>query len=68
MAYTQTQLDALEASLASGALTVEYDGRRVTYRSVAELKESIAEVRAALDVAAGKMRLRQIRVYASKGV
>ena len=68
MIYTQTQLDALEAALASGALTVEYDGRRVTYRSVAELKEAIAEVRTALDAAAGKTRLRQIRVHSSTGV
>ena len=68
MSFTQTQLDALEAALASGALTVEYDGRRVTYRSVAELKEAIAEVRAALDSAAGKTRVRQIRVHSSKGV
>ena len=68
MAFTHAQLDALETALASGALTVEYDGRRVTYRSVAELKEAIAEVRTALDAAAGKTRLRQIRVHSSKGV
>ena len=68
MTYSQSQLDVLEAALASGALTVEYDGRRVTYRSVAELKEAIAEVRTALDAASGKTRVRQIRVYSSKGV
>jgi len=40
MAYSRAQLNAVEAALASGALTVEYDGRRVTYRSVRELKEA----------------------------
>lgn len=37
MAYTTTQLQALEDAIATGELTVEYDGKRVTYRSVAEL-------------------------------
>ena len=32
-----TQLAQLEAARASGVLTVEYDGRPVTYRSDAEL-------------------------------
>jgi len=68
MAYTQIQLDALEAALASGALTVEYDGRRVTYRTVRELKEAIAEVKSALDIAEGKSRVRRIKVYSTKGV
>lgn len=38
---TQAQIDALEAALASGELTVEYNGNRTTYRSVAELKQAI---------------------------
>ncbi|MGY8826831.1 MAG: phage head-tail joining protein [Candidatus Latescibacterota bacterium] len=36
--YTQTQLDALDTALAEGVLTIEYDGRRVTYRSLAEMQ------------------------------
>lgn len=35
--FTVTQLEAIEAALASGELTVEYDGKRVTYRSATEL-------------------------------
>ena len=31
--FTQAQLDALTAAIAQGALTVEYEGRRVTYQS-----------------------------------
>lgn len=42
MAVTQAQIDALEKSIVSGHLTVEYDGRRVTYRSLEELKQAYA--------------------------
>lgn len=42
MALTQTDVDNLESALASGELTVEYDGRRVTFRSVAELVQALA--------------------------
>lgn len=37
MAFTQTQLDAIDAAIASGELTIEYDGERTTYRSIDEL-------------------------------
>lgn len=37
MAFTQTQLDALDAAIASGELIVKYDGREVTYRSFDQL-------------------------------
>lgn len=42
MAITQTQIDALEEALASGELEVEYDGKRVKFRSIDELKKSLA--------------------------
>jgi hypothetical protein len=48
VAYSQTQLEALEAALASGMLRVSFEGRSVEYRSVEELKKAIAEVKAAL--------------------
>jgi hypothetical protein len=38
MAITQTQIDNLEKAIVSGHLTVEYDGQRVTYRSMDDLK------------------------------
>lgn len=37
MAFTTTQLNAIDAALASGQLEVEYDGKRVKYRTVDEL-------------------------------
>jgi hypothetical protein len=38
MAFTTTQLAAVEAAIASGELTVEYDGKRVTYRDMDDLR------------------------------
>lgn len=37
MAYTQTQLDALEAAIAQGALKVKYENKEVEYRSLEEM-------------------------------
>ena len=37
---------ALESALASGELTVESDGERVTYRSVRDLKEALSYFKA----------------------
>jgi len=48
MAYAQSQLDALEAALASGTLTVEFDGKRVTYRSLDEIQRAIEIVKKGL--------------------
>jgi len=48
MAYTQWQLDALEAALASGTLTLEFDGKRVTYRSLDEIQRAIEIVKKSL--------------------
>lgn len=45
MALTQAHLDALETAIASGELTVEYDGKRVTYRSISDLKAAADYVR-----------------------
>jgi hypothetical protein len=66
MAYTEAQRDALREALASGVLTVQYADKRVTYRTVRELKEALAEVEAALAREAGT-HVRQIRVTTSKG-
>ncbi|MDF2140850.1 hypothetical protein [Paenirhodobacter sp. CAU 1674] len=35
------KIAALEEALASGELTVEYDGKRITYRSTQELMTSL---------------------------
>jgi thiamine monophosphate synthase len=66
VAYTEQQRDVLRDALASGVLTVQYADKRITYRSVRELREALAVVEAALAGAAGA-RVRQIRVTTSKG-
>jgi hypothetical protein len=37
MAWTQQDLDALSEAIASGATTVAYEGKTVTYRSLDDL-------------------------------
>lgn len=37
MAFNQAQLDAIDEAIATGELEVEYEGRRVKYRSINEL-------------------------------
>jgi hypothetical protein len=37
-----TAIEAIETAMASATLTVEYDGRRVTYRNFAEMRDAIA--------------------------
>lgn len=51
MAYTVAQLTALEEAIGSGELTVEFDGKRVTYRSLKELLEARDKVKAELEAA-----------------
>jgi roadblock/LC7 domain-containing protein len=55
MAFTLTQLQALESAIAAGELTVEYDGKRVTYRGMHELMQARDLVRGEL-AAAGQLQ------------
>lgn len=40
MSFTNADLTAVDTAIATGELTVEVNGRRVTYRSVAELERA----------------------------
>jgi hypothetical protein len=45
--WTQDDLDNLKAAVASGVLTVSYDGpprRSITYQSLAEMRKLLAEM------------------------
>lgn len=64
MAYTATQLQALQDALASGELTAEFDGKRVTYRSIDDLRQAIAVVEGEL-AAAGVVTARTRVSYAA---
>lgn len=48
MAYTVTQLQALEAAIASGHRRVTYDGKTVEYQSMADLIRASELVKAEL--------------------
>jgi hypothetical protein len=48
MAFTQPQLDALEGAIATGSLSCEFDGKRVTYRSLDEMMRIRETIRGAL--------------------
>lgn len=37
MALTQSDLDALDRAIASGTLSVEFDGRKMTYQSTSQM-------------------------------
>lgn len=51
MAYTQADLDALNAAIAGQELEVEYQGRRVRFRSVAELRAAYQHVKSEMSLA-----------------
>lgn len=48
MAYTQQQIDALREALAEGVLEVESAGRRIKYRSLAEMQQQLQIMEAAV--------------------
>ncbi|MCC6680461.1 MAG: hypothetical protein IT445_06110 [Phycisphaeraceae bacterium] len=48
MAYTQSQLDALEAALAKGERRVSFGDKTIEYRTVEELGAAIREVKRSL--------------------
>lgn len=54
MAFTLTQLAAMEAAIASGEASVAYDGKRVEYRSIDDLLKAMEVVRSAL-IASGQL-------------
>ena len=66
MTYTEDQVRALREALTSGVLTVSYDGKSVTYRSVGEIKQALAEIENARARDAGR-QVRQIRIVGNKG-
>lgn len=65
--WTQGDIDKLRAAIASGALSVRYDGppaRQVTYHSLSEMRALLAEMRADVE---GQGASRTRRVSYSKG-
>lgn len=48
MALQQSDLDRLERALATGTLSVDVDGKRITYRTIDDLLKAIDYVRGQL--------------------
>ena len=69
MALTQTDLDALDSAIATSELEVQMDGRRVIYRSTAELIQAREHVAGILRTAAPVARRGsfQFRFTTSRG-
>jgi hypothetical protein len=67
MAWTQQQLNAIEAAIASGELTVRFGDRTVTYRSMDELLQARAVVQEALAAESGTATDRFSFAQVSKG-
>lgn len=68
LATLTARRDALEKCMAAGTQTVEYDGKRVTYRSMAEMETAMARVNRAIAATSGRGRVHTIRVSTSKGL
>lgn len=54
MAFTLNQLNALEAAIGSGELSVKYDGKEVQYRNIGDLIKARNMVKSEL-AAAGQL-------------
>lgn len=67
MAWTQDDVDALKVAIATGVKDVQYsDGSRMTYRSLAEMKDILGGMEAEIAGATAK-RARTVRVNTTKG-
>jgi len=67
MAWTQAQLDVIEAAIASGELTVHFSDRSVTYRSMDDLLKARGVIKDALASQSGSATDRFSFVQTSKG-
>lgn len=69
MAFTQADVDAIKTAIASGEHEITYgDGRRIQYRSVAELQSALQLAQNEVAAAAGTTKKRTVRFQTSKGV
>ena len=62
------QRDALLAARYRGVRTVEYDGKRITYATDAEMAAALADVEKRISVAGTGTPRRRILTSASKGL
>jgi len=60
MAFTGTQLEALEAAIAKGVLRVTYQDRTVIYHTMKEMMDLRAAMKAEIATAAGTERFSRV--------
>lgn len=72
MAYTSGQLETiittLEGALGSGAASITFEGRSITYRNPESIIKGITYFRSLLNAATNITPVRQIRMSSSKGL
>jgi len=70
MALTTADLETLDAAIATGELTIEFNGRRVTYRSIADLllaREHVASVLATSSASAPRVAAYRVDFTTGRG-
>ena len=65
MAFTQAQINALHTAIAQGVLTVQFADRTITYRSLREMRDTLAMMESDVATAA---RPRAYRAWSDKGL
>ena len=68
IAEMKTRREALATSRSSGVARVNYDGKTVDYRSLAEIDRAIEVLDREIATAEGRKIIRQVRVITSKGL
>lgn len=65
MAFTQAQVDALKDAIASGALEVEHNGKKVRYRSLSEMEATLKKMEESLGT---RRKVNRLNLYSDKGL
>ena len=60
MAFTQSDLDNINAAIATGEMTVELNGRRVTYRDITQLMRARTLIQSELSGVGSSSRPRSV--------
>lgn len=69
MAYTKSDIDRIDAAISGSELSVQFaDGKRVQYRSLAELTKARRLIQSQLDAETGERPPRSFRVNVGKGL
>jgi len=64
----QLRLDSLKAALASSRLSVSYGDKHVTFRSIADIREAIADVEGDIAALSGTSVTRTFNFTTRKGL